>query len=240
MAVLNQRDRGEGVTPARMLRFFGLWVQKKTRVVLQEAYDTNTPNSEEIWLAAFKLKFENHELERARMLLAKARDRGGTESVWMKSAIVERELANYVEERRLLDKELKRFPLFFKLWLKPGRLEEILGHLEEKSNGLRKARALSKNPLSHENWLVTIRVESKHGNKKEADSYITKALQKCPNSGILRAELLLLDFWALYYKFELQHGNFENQKEVLKKCIVADLKHEEKWQAISQAVENSH
>ncbi|GAY60244.1 hypothetical protein CUMW_200460 [Citrus unshiu] len=234
MAVLNQRDRGEGVTPARMLRFFGLWVQKKT-------YDTNTPNSEEIWLAAFKLKFENHELERARMLLAKARDRGGTESVWMKSAIVERELANYVEERRLLDKELKRFPLFFKLWLKPGRLEEILGcnhcpncisfwhslgNLEEKSNGLRKARALSKNPLSHENWLVTIRVESKHGNKKEADSYITKALQK--------------DFWALYYKFELQHGNFENQKEVLKKCIVADLKHEEKWQAISQAVENSH
>lgn len=67
-----------------------------------------------------------------------------------------------------------------------------LGNLEEKSNGLRKARALSKNPLSHENWLVTIRVESKHGNKKEADSYITKALQKCPNSGILRAELLLL------------------------------------------------
>ena len=87
-------------------------------------------NSEEIWLAAFKLKFENHELERARMLIAKARDKGGTERVWMKSAIVERELANYVEERRLLDKELKRFPLFFKLWLKPGRLEEILGHLE--------------------------------------------------------------------------------------------------------------
>ncbi|KAH9717931.1 hypothetical protein KPL71_022025 [Citrus sinensis] len=231
MAVLNQRDRGEGVTPARMLRFFGLWVQKK--IVLQEAYATNTPNSEEIWLAAFKLKFENH---CSRMLLAKAIDRGGTERVGMKSAIVERELANYVEERRLLDKELKRFPLFFKLWLKLGQLEERLGHLEhslanleEKSNGLRKARALfarSKNPLSHENWLVTIRAESKHENKKEADNYITKALQK--------------DFWALCYKLELQHGNFENQKEVQKKCIVADPNHEEKWQAISKAVENSH
>ena len=32
MAVLNQRDRGEGVTPARMLRFFGLWVQKKSEL----------------------------------------------------------------------------------------------------------------------------------------------------------------------------------------------------------------
>lgn len=64
------------------------------------------------------------------MLLAKAIDRGGTERVGMKSAIVERELANYVEERRLLDKELKRFPLFFKLWLKLGQLEERLGHLE--------------------------------------------------------------------------------------------------------------
>jgi len=84
------------------------------RAILQEAYAA-IPNSEEIWLAAFKLEFENHEPERARMLLAKARERGGTERVWMKSAIVERELGNTEEERRLLDEGLKRFPSFFKL-----------------------------------------------------------------------------------------------------------------------------
>ncbi|KAK9233301.1 hypothetical protein WN943_023550 [Citrus x changshan-huyou] len=115
MAVLNKRNMGEGVTPAHMLRFFGLWVQKKSELeemcLQHELFFKNLMllhlralPKEEIWLAAFKLKFENHELERARMLIAKARDKGGTERVWMKSAIVERELANYVEERRKVDK----------------------------------------------------------------------------------------------------------------------------------------
>ena len=50
------------------------------RAILQEAH-ASIPNSEEIWLAASKLEFENQEPEKARMLLAKARDRGATESV---------------------------------------------------------------------------------------------------------------------------------------------------------------
>jgi pre-mRNA-processing factor 6 len=50
------------------------------RVILQEAY-VAILNSEEIWLAAFKLEFENNESERVQMLLAKARERGGTTQV---------------------------------------------------------------------------------------------------------------------------------------------------------------
>ncbi|CAD6271047.1 unnamed protein product [Miscanthus lutarioriparius] len=95
--------------------------------ILQEAYAA-IPNSEEIWLAAFKIEFENNEPERARMLLAKARERGGTERVWMKSAIVERELGNVGEERRLLEECLKLFPSFFKLWLMLGQMEDRLGN----------------------------------------------------------------------------------------------------------------
>ncbi|XP_028804943.1 protein STABILIZED1 [Neltuma alba] len=310
------------------------------RAILQEAYAA-IPNSEEIWLAAFKLEFENHEPERARMLLAKARERGGTERVWMKSAIVERELGNIDEERRLLDEGLKLFPSFFKLWLMLGQLEERLAQdskqhdkheeqlehlkeakkvfesglkncpnciplwlslakLEEEMNGLSKARAVltmarKKNPQNPDLWLAAVRAELKHGNKKEADILMAKALQECSNSGILWAMSIEMvprpqrksksmdalkkcdhdphviaavaklfwhdrkvdkartwlnravtlapdigDFWALYYKFELQHGTEDNQKEVLKRCIAAEPKHGEKWQAISKAVENSH
>lgn len=43
-----------------------------------------------VWLAAVKLESENDEYERARMLLAKARERAGTARVWMKSAKLER------------------------------------------------------------------------------------------------------------------------------------------------------
>ncbi|WCJ22718.1 Pre-mRNA-processing factor 6 [Euphorbia peplus] len=296
------------------------------RIILQEAYAA-IPNSEEIWLAASKLEFENRELERASMLLAKARERGGRERVWMKSAIVEREFGNAEEERRLLNEGLKRFPSFFKLWLMLGQLEERLSHLakakevyelslkhcssciplwlslaslEEKMTGLSKVRAVltvarKKNPQNPVLWLTAIRAESSHGNKKEADILMAKALQECPNSGILWASSIEMvphpqrrsksldalkkcdhnphvsaavaklfwhdrkvdkarswwnravtlapdigDFWALYYKFEIQHGIEQNQKDVLKRCVAAVPKHGEKWQAIAKAVENAH
>ncbi|KAI8553731.1 hypothetical protein RHMOL_Rhmol05G0039200 [Rhododendron molle] len=261
------------------------------------------------------------------MLLAKARERGGTERVWMKSAIVERESGNTDEERRLLYDGLKRFPSFFKLWLMLGQLEERLSYLErakevyesglkqcsscvplwlslakmeEKMNGLSKARAVltmarKKNPESPELWLAAVRAESRHGIEKEADILMAKALQVCPNSGILWAasiEMVLRpqrrtksmdalkrcnhdphviaaiaklfwhdrnvdkarswldravtlgpdigDFWALFCKFELQHGTKETQEDVLKRCIAAEPKYGERWEAVSKAVENSH
>ena len=99
------------------------------RSILQEAFDAN-PDSEEIWLAAFKLEFENHETERARLLLAKARERGASERVWMKSAIVEREANDTAAERLLLEDGLVKFPTHWKLWIMLGQLEERLGHAE--------------------------------------------------------------------------------------------------------------
>uniref|UniRef100_A0A0E0MU99 Uncharacterized protein n=1 Tax=Oryza rufipogon TaxID=4529 RepID=A0A0E0MU99_ORYRU len=229
------------------------------QTILQEAY-AYLPNSEEIWLAAFKLEFENNEPERARILLSKARERGGTERVWMKSAIVERELGNVDEERKLLE--------------------------EEKINGLRKSRAVltmarKKNPATPELWLAAVRAELRHRNKKEADALLAKALQECPTSGILWAAAIEMvprpqrkakssdaikrcdhdphfdkarswlnravtlapdigDFWALYYKFELQHGNADTHKDVVQRCVASEPKHGERWQAIAKAVENSH
>ncbi|KAI9128319.1 hypothetical protein K1719_001312 [Acacia pycnantha] len=65
----------------------------------------------------------------------------------------------------------------------------------------------------------------------KARTWLNRAVTLAPDIG---------DFWALYYKFELQHGAEDNQKEVLKRCVAAEPKHGEKWQAISKAVENSH
>ncbi|PWA61392.1 pre-mRNA splicing factor [Artemisia annua] len=51
----------------------------------------------------------------------------GEEKEWMKSAIVERELSNSEEERRLLDEGLRLFHSLFKLWLeeRQGRLPKV-------------------------------------------------------------------------------------------------------------------
>ncbi|XP_033142047.1 protein STABILIZED1 [Brassica rapa] len=296
------------------------------RSILQEACGV-IPRSEEIWLAAFKLEYENKEMERARMLLAKARERVESERVWMKSAIVERELGNVEEERVLLGEGLKQFPTFSKLWLMLVQLEERFNNLEharkayesglkhcpnciplwlsyanleERVNELNKAReilitARKKNPHVADLWLAAVRVELTHDNRGEAENLMSKALQECPKSGILLAEDIGMatrphrktksmdamkkcfrdphvtaavaklfwqdkkvekarawlkravtlnqdigDHWALYYKFELQHGTEVRQKQILAKCVACEPKRGEKWQAISKAVENAH
>jgi len=64
------------------------------RGVLAAAFKVS--ESEELMLAAFKLEFENAEPVRAQRLLAKARASAAssTQRVWLKSAIVERELGD--------------------------------------------------------------------------------------------------------------------------------------------------
>ena len=182
------------------------------RDILKLAFDAN-PESEDIWLAAFKLEFENQvranlsnklfifylygqsghlwqlvvlrrvsagclpelsylrvtnhssagqagadsrqtvpvrgvqEPERARIILAKARGEGearvpasSTQRVWMKSAVVERELGDTAEERRLLRAALERFPYFDKLWL-------MLGQLEQRGGAVAAARLAYQNGL---------------------------------------------------------------------------------------------
>nr|DAD29709.1 TPA_asm: hypothetical protein HUJ06_031177 [Nelumbo nucifera] len=68
------------------------------------------------------------------------------------------------------------------------------------------------------------------GKMDEARNWLNRAVTLSPDIG---------GSWALYYKFELQHDTEENQKDVLKRCIAAEPKHGERWQAISKAVENS-
>jgi pre-mRNA-processing factor 6 len=50
------------------------------------------PDSEDIWLAAAKLEWENDEYDRARILLQKACARAPSAKVWMKLALLEREV----------------------------------------------------------------------------------------------------------------------------------------------------
>lgn len=48
------------------------------------------------------------------------------------------------------------------------------------------------------------------------------------------------DFWAQYYKFEMQHGTPEQQQAVVKRCIAAEPHHGERWQRISKNPSNAH
>lgn len=90
----------------------------EARRILSEAFAAN-PDSEEVWLAAFKLEFETQQPERARALLAKARgsEHSATQRVWMKSAIVERELGEPDKVRRCLSGPLPVLSYASTCWL---------------------------------------------------------------------------------------------------------------------------
>ncbi|EFH43070.1 hypothetical protein ARALYDRAFT_912309 [Arabidopsis lyrata subsp. lyrata] len=191
------------------------------RGILQEAHAA-VPNSEEIWLAAFKLEFESREVERARMILAKARERGTTGRVWMKSAIVEREL------ERLMSKALQESP-------KSGLL--LAADIEMAPPCLLPQTKIDdalKKCVKKEAAHVTAMVAKISWQDRKVDKarlWFQRTVNVDPDNG---------DFWALYYKFELEHGSEEKQKEVLTKCVASEPKHGEKWQAISKALENAH
>ncbi|KAJ8624261.1 hypothetical protein MRB53_032791 [Persea americana] len=137
-------------------------------------------------------------------------------------------------------------------------------------SGLSGARAIHtmatwKNPQSPKLWLAAVRAESRHGNKKEADILMAKALQECPMSGVL---------WAASIEMVSRPQRKTKSMDALKRCdydphviaAVARLfwhekefekarnwfnravtlspdiepKHGEKWTAVSEPVENSH
>lgn len=46
------------------------------------------------------------------------------------------------------------------------------------------------------------------------------------------------DAWLYFYKFELIHGNAEQQKNVLNRCVAAEPKHGEIWCSVSKNIKN--
>eukprot|EP01114_Cavostelium_apophysatum_P016856 TRINITY_DN4880_c0_g1_i1.p1 TRINITY_DN4880_c0_g1~~TRINITY_DN4880_c0_g1_i1.p1 ORF type:complete len:920 (+),score=321.96 TRINITY_DN4880_c0_g1_i1:169-2928(+) len=66
--------------------------------------------------------------------------------------------------------------------------------LEEKTSASRARSLLEKarllNPKNPDLWLLSVRVERRAGNQKVAQTMLAKALQECPNAGILWAETI--------------------------------------------------
>jgi len=179
------------------------------RRILEEAFVAN-PDSEEIWLAAFKLEFENDEASRAALLLAKARSSSGAQypRVWMKSAIVERELGHEEQERSLLEEGIRRFPTFEKFYL-------MLGQLEERRRDTEAARVVYRNGLlrcmnSIPLWLSAARLEEAAGNVPKARALLEQGRLKNPKND---------ELWLAAIRVERRAGNEKASEATLAKAL---------------------
>jgi pre-mRNA-processing factor 6 len=109
-----------------------------------------------------------------------------------------REKANLDKARKFYQRGLQECPTNATLWTLASRLEETAHTFDNpgavKSGlGVTKARGLLeiarlKNPKNPALWLESIRLERRTGNGRLADSLMARALQECPNSGLLLAE----------------------------------------------------
>ncbi|CAI5735613.1 unnamed protein product [Peronospora destructor] len=93
---------------------------------------------------------------------------------------------NYDNAKKMYREGVQHCPKSIPLWTLSSRLEE-------KNNGVTKARSVLelarlKNPKNELLWLEAARLEARWDNPKGQETLMAKALQECPDSGILLAE----------------------------------------------------
>lgn len=93
------------------------------RKIIAKAYAVS-PDSEQIWLAAAKIEQQDRKFEDAIKLLTIARQKAPSPKVWMKSAMLHRQLHNYAQELALLEEGTKKYPDFAKMWMMLGQFYE--------------------------------------------------------------------------------------------------------------------
>jgi pre-mRNA-processing factor 6 len=116
------------------------------RAILLEAFELN-PQSEQIWLAAVKLEWENNERKNAQALLNKAvsedvsiaiinnngiikffmlivvqREMAPSPRVWLKSALLEREMGDARQALLFIDQAIKKYPTYAKFYMMAGQI----------------------------------------------------------------------------------------------------------------------
>jgi len=133
----------------------------KSRGILTEAFKAN-PESKLVWLAAVKLEWETGEIERARVLLMRARERAPTARIYMKSALLERESRLYETALELLEDGINRYPTFAKMYMMGGQI--CSKNLTKDRINLDRARKFYQRGMQHctDNvvlWSLTSRVE---------------------------------------------------------------------------------
>uniref|UniRef100_A0A7N6AF77 Pre-mRNA-processing factor 6 n=1 Tax=Anabas testudineus TaxID=64144 RepID=A0A7N6AF77_ANATE len=177
--------------------------------------------------------------------------------LWLLLSRLEERVGQLTRARAILEKARLKNPQSPELWLESVRLEFRAG-LKNIANTLM-AKALQECPNSGILWAEAVFLEARPQRKTKS----VDALKKCehdPHVLLAVAKLFwserkitkarewflrtvkiepdLGDAWALFYKFEMQHGTEEQQEEVRKRCENAEPRHGELWCAESKHVLN--
>ncbi|KAJ1029241.1 hypothetical protein NDA18_002566 [Ustilago nuda] len=168
------------------------------RSVLIRAFDANI-GSEKISLAAAKLESENGQLIAAGKLLERARVEVGSERVWMKSVVFERDHGSPQRAMELVQEAMTKFASFDKLYMIAGQLQPLL-HPSDPTQAVRSAREHYSRGIkacrhSIPLYLLASRLEYQAGSTIRSRAILEKARLHNPTSE---------EIW--YESIQLEHG----------------------------------
>ena len=169
----------------------------EAREILKKAFDEHE-KSEHLWLAAAKVETEMGEFERARYILETARKEAPSAKVFMKSALLERQLRNGDMEKSLLEEGINLFPDGYKLWL-------MLAQWYER----REVRSDSQESIIRSNGDTKIKEMNNYDNIQGLNSTFTvyaRAVKQCSYSPWL---------WIGYARCEERKGSISKARAVL-------------------------
>ncbi|KAF2759949.1 putative pre-mRNA-splicing factor prp1 [Pseudovirgaria hyperparasitica] len=160
------------------------------RMVLAQAFVAN-PGNENIYLNAVQFEATIQNFDMARQFLAEARDKAGTDRVWMKSVAFERQQRDLPVALDLVNQALSMYSGYAKLWMQKGQIYEDLNKLpqarEAYTQGTRNC------PKSVPLWLLASRIEEKAGVIVKARSVLDRARLAIPKSPELWTESIRLE-----------------------------------------------
>jgi len=231
---------------------------ERAKTLLEEGVQLY-PDFEKFYMIWAQILIQQKQLDEARKIFNEAvRKCPHSIQIWLQLIRFEESRGRAIKARSELDVARMKNPKNELLWLEAIRMEMRAGQRELAMSLL--ARALQECEHSGRLWAEAIFMEPIHGRKTKS----VDAIRKCehdPHVLLAAAKLVWFDHkiskargwfnrcvsqvdsdfgdaWAYYYRFELKHGTEAEQAEVKKRCIQAEPRHGELWQAVSKDVAN--
>lgn len=163
---------------------------KEARDVLGRSF-AQLPGNENLYTRAVDLEVDAGNFEQARGFLQVARQSAATDRIYMKSAVLERNLGNLDSALDLVNEGLQNWPGSWKLHAIKGQIYEQMSKLKEAQEAL--ATGTRANPKAPVLFILLSRLQEKQGAVVKARSTLERGRQHNPKNPELLCESVRLE-----------------------------------------------
>ncbi|KAL1595016.1 U4/U6 x U5 tri-snRNP complex subunit Prp1 [Paraconiothyrium brasiliense] len=160
------------------------------RNVLGRSFE-QLPGNENLYTRAVDFEVDDENYEQARIFLQIARQTAATDRIFMKAAVLERQLGAYEDALDICNQGLQTWPGSWKLHAIKGQIYESLSKLKEAQEAYSiGTRAAPKSPTL---YILLSRIQEKQGATVKARSTLDRGRQQNPKTDTLLVEAVRLE-----------------------------------------------